>query len=520
MKHFPALFFSILALFGSILPALADNQVNLYKYSAPNGDITLNFSGPVTFKTERFKNPERLVINLYSVNFDRTAHEVSRLRTPWLKDLKSELLLGDSIRLSFFLKNGVNPNVYGKAPTNTLIISPKSHVDEEQRNGIEKAPVQTPQGDTDSGEGTEVGNQDSALQETPGNHSTPNDNRIKIDRINFENGDTMCRLQFSLSGPVKPQAFLLNPDPPRSANYRLVLDLPNTLVSPPEQTIPITDNALVKRIRTGVFDFTVSRIVLDLKQKADFSVTNDPATGQVILTVVPLGGSPDNGVTSPYGSADTGNGEFNGIEPSTEAGALRGRTIVLDAGHGGHDKGTSGSGMFEKNVALDITKRLATLLKDAGVNAVLTRSDDTFIRLPDRPAVANRMGADAFVAIHLNSTGSVRNIWSGTETYFHFQNPDCKELAQYIQSQLVQAIGLPDRGARSDTRIAPRMGFSVLRNSEVPAVLVEVGYLNHPGDAAKLKRPEFRQRAAEGIMAGLRSYFGRNDRSARRSSAQ
>ncbi|MBW3625026.1 MAG: N-acetylmuramoyl-L-alanine amidase [Armatimonadetes bacterium] len=81
----------------------------------------------------------------------------------------------------------------------------------------------------------------------------------------------------------------------------------------------------------------------------------------------------------------------------------------------------------------------------------------------------------------------------------------------------VQAIGLPDRGARRDSRIAPRMGFSVLRNAQVPAVLVEVGYLNHPGDAAKLGNPKFRQRAAEGIMAGLHSYFSRNQQSARRS---
>jgi N-acetylmuramoyl-L-alanine amidase len=188
---------------------------------------------------------------------------------------------------------------------------------------------------------------------------------------------------------------------------------------------------------------------------------------------------------------------------------------VIDPGHGGHDSGTRGHGLIEKNVALDISLKLYALLKNAGVNAVLTRSDDRFLELPDRPAIANRLNADAFVAVHLNSTGSVRNVWSGTETYYHFQDPVCKELAQMVQAQLVLAIGLPDRGARSDSIIYRRLGFSVLRNSQVPAILVEVGYLNHPYDASRLKDADFRERAAEGIMAGLRAFFDRYQRSAK-----
>jgi N-acetylmuramoyl-L-alanine amidase len=478
--------------------------------SSQNGELALSFSAPVVYRTERFNRPDRLVVNLYGVKNEDAARDLTRLKAPWLDRIKTEVILGDSLRLNLYLKDDTSLNVYGVPPTRSLLITPREH-DDAEVNGLVSEETRPSRGTRRSQPPPEPEPSQQDVDETQ-----QDDGKISVEGINFENGGSLCRLQIDLTSPIKPQAFLLSTDPARP---RLVFDLPNAHINPPEQTINVPDNRLISRIRTGVFDHTVARVVLDLKQKVNFAVTRDNDGARVVLSVAALGASHSLEVPS----SDEANtdvqtvdpGSVGGTAPSTEAGSLAGRTIVIDAGHGGHDKGTSGYGLLEKEIALDISKRLYETLKDAGVHAILTRNDDRFIRLPDRPAVANQINADAFVAIHLNSTGSVRNIWSGTETYFHFQDPVCKELARCIQQQLVMAIGLPDRGARSDTTIAKRLGFSVLRNSQVPAVLVEVGYLNHPNDASKLKSPEFRQRAAEGIMAGLRTYFARTQSASR-----
>ncbi len=477
-----------------------------------DGKVNLAFSDAVTYRAERFSNPPRLVLNLYGAQQDRKSPDLTRLRAPWLASVKAQPLFSDSLRLTFQLSQDIDLETQGALRTTSLTLAPRGSTNRGD-DTVMSVPVPAANGTLPPRR-----DKSDASRPTTGGDNAPGDpGKTTVERIGIETGDELCRLQFDLSSDVKPQAFVINPDPPRSSYYRLVMDFPNAAVVPPEQSRAVPDNALIAKLRIGVFDFTAARVVLDLKRKVNYSITTDPASHQVTLTLTPFTGA--GGPAEVGGSTGIGGGDpsFSGAAPSTEAGALQGRTIVIDAGHGGYDNGTNGYGLLEKNVALDISRRLATTLKDAGVNAILTRDDDRFIRLPDRPAVANRIGADAFVAIHLNSTGSVRNIWSGTETYYHFQDPVCRELAKQIQSQLILAIGLPDRGARSDTFIAPRLGFSVLRNSQVPAVLVEVGYLNHPGDAAKLKTPEFRQRAAEGIMAGLRSYFARASQSARRS---
>ena len=485
---------SALAATVPISSARSDDQASLTRATLQSGELTLSFSSPIIYRSERFKRPDRLVINLYGVELDRTARDITRMQASWLDRVKVDPILGDSIRLSLYLDDDADVKIRGESPTESLVIGPTSRRSEtrDEPEIVRPAPS------------------DDRVPSRPDRVTrTSPDGMIQIEQMKFENDGSVCRLICYLNGSVKPQAFLLTTD---RARPRLVLDMPNALVVPAEQSIPVSDSTLISRIRTGVFDRKVARVVLDLKRKINFAVTSDKNTNRVVLTITAANAYQD---TTPSANdrveelpTDGGEGP-EGTAPSLEAGSLQGRTIVIDAGHGGHDRGTTGHGLREKDLALDLSRRLQKILQSAGVNAVLTRGDDRYLTLKDRPAVANRLGADAFVAIHLNNTGSKRNIWSGSETYFHFQDPICKELARHIQSNLVQATGLPDRGARSDTTIAKRTGFAVLRHAQVPAVLVEVGYLNHPGDAAKLRNAAFRQRAAEGIMAGLRSFFER-----------
>ncbi len=196
------------------------------------------------------------------------------------------------------------------------------------------------------------------------------------------------------------------------------------------------------------------------------------------------------------------------LKPKSSNGKLAGKTIVVDAGHGGEDAGTQWSKppVNEKDLTLKIARQLARQLSSEGAAVIMTRNDDTKIPLKERPAIATRSKADIFVSIHINSN-QLNNSRSGTITFFHNQNPICMLLAECIQSEIVKVSGLPGMGTWSDTRIYSS-GFSVLRNATVPAVLVECGFLNHQTDRARMVTAEFQTAVASAIVKGLKVFMG------------
>lgn len=179
--------------------------------------------------------------------------------------------------------------------------------------------------------------------------------------------------------------------------------------------------------------------------------------------------------------------------------SLAGRTIVLDPGHGGHDPGTQALGLVEKELNLDIGLRAEKLLKNAGAKVIMTRSTDVFVTLPGRSKIANSSGADIFVSIHGNSFNGAAK---GVETFWYgkYEKQNSERLAHSLQDRVVPALGLIYR------RVAPG-DFHVIRETKIPSALVEVGFLDHPGDAEKLRTATYRQRAAEGILLGIIDYF-------------
>ncbi len=188
-------------------------------------------------------------------------------------------------------------------------------------------------------------------------------------------------------------------------------------------------------------------------------------------------------------------------------------TIVVDAGHGGHDTGAIGrTGLEEKEVNLAIARRGYELLQGAGVKVRLTRVDDNPVRpwsrgnrvqqrreLLARCEMANNMEADLFVSVHANARARNPEGRRGTETYY--RKEDSAAFAWAMQKELVRACGLPDGGVLKHPK-----SIIVLRGTEMPSVLVEVGYLSHPEDEAKLATREFRERAAQGILNGIKRY--------------
>lgn len=169
-------------------------------------------------------------------------------------------------------------------------------------------------------------------------------------------------------------------------------------------------------------------------------------------------------------------------------------SVVIDPGHGGRDPGAMGpSGVEEKTLNLDIALRVAASLRARGIKVILTRTGDFYVSLEQRCKVANSSRAHCFVSIHCNAY-PVPGAKRGVEVYYYHQRS--LPLARAIHARLVKALGIPDGGIR-------RRRFYVIRRTWIPAVLVEVAYIDHPEEEALLLNPSFRQRAAEAIAEGI-----------------
>lgn len=171
-------------------------------------------------------------------------------------------------------------------------------------------------------------------------------------------------------------------------------------------------------------------------------------------------------------------------------------TVVIDAGHGGHDLGgIRGQKVLEKVVALDVAQRLRKQLDRAGFRTVMTRNADVFVSLGERVAIANAHRDAIFVSVHFNAAPRVGA--RGVETFYATRNS--RPIAAHIQRQL---ISLPLTGNRG----VKHAEFYVLRRNGVRAALTECGFLTNPEDTALAIRSSYRQRLAEGMATAIRSY--------------
>ena len=225
------------------------------------------------------------------------------------------------------------------------------------------------------------------------------------------------------------------------------------------------------------------------------------------------------------------------------------KTIVIDPGHGGKDVGAVGSGRnYEKTVVLNIAKYLKKELQKSGFKVYLTRSGDNFVKLSDRTKYANEKNADIFVSIHANAVAksNAKNVY-GIETYF--LSPARSERAKRVaalenqgeidemswgsknsfltilnQSKLTAsnklAIDIQRNmlyqlwnvyGKKSINDHGVREGpFWVLVGAQMPAVLVEVGYISHPEESQRIKTKKYQEKIAHGMADGIKSYFRKN----------
>jgi N-acetylmuramoyl-L-alanine amidase len=178
------------------------------------------------------------------------------------------------------------------------------------------------------------------------------------------------------------------------------------------------------------------------------------------------------------------------------ASPLRGKTIVIDPGHGGNDGGASGRLYVEKRLTLSTSLELGNLLQKAGAKVVYTRSSDVYVSLAQRYGVSNQLNAHAFISLHYNSCTGV---CSGIETFYYSSAKD-GALARSIQSNLIKSTQQRDRGTKYGT-------YQVLRYNKRPAALVELGFLSNPTEERVIGTATHQKKAAQGIYNGLVAYF-------------
>ena len=178
------------------------------------------------------------------------------------------------------------------------------------------------------------------------------------------------------------------------------------------------------------------------------------------------------------------------------------KLIVIDAGHGDEDPGSSISNVDEKDLNLQIALKLKSALEEEGYEVMMTRSDDTYLTLTERAEFANEVEADLFISIHQNSYIDDSTV-SGIEVYYNesTKTESDEVLAQFIQTELVETTGARDRGIRAYDELV------VTRKTEMPACLVELGYMTNKSELSLLQSDAYQYKLVTGMVNGINQFF-------------
>ncbi len=426
--------------------------------------IALNATGPLRAETRTLPDPDRLVVDLHGAAFRPPDQDLSvghagvtRVRAaqfqvkPYITRVVFDLQQAVDVRL---LTAPTSFDVIIEVRPRGLVGTPAVPPPVVSAPPAPPGPPSRPDDDPHASHGLPV-------VIDPMTPAFPDDGRLRILEVRVEQLGSRFRVLIEATRPFEYTVReLLEPD-------RLVIDIPGGVFVPVKQEIPVA-SAVVSEVRAAQFqaDPDMTRIVIVLKVKVAHTVAAGNGGPNMLVVEIP--------------------------EPN-----IRAHVVALDAGHGGRDMGATGpTGLLEKDIVLDIAQRVRELLVRGGVRVVMTRETDTYVELPDRPRVARQQGATVFVSIHANA--STRSAIAGSETYYLY--PQSQQLAQMIQEELGRVAGLSNRGIRT-------ANFLVLRESDVPAVLVEVAYLSNPDEEVRLRALAFRHRLAEAIVRGVQRFL-------------
>lgn len=335
------------------------------------------------------------------------------------------------------------------------------------------------------------------------------------------------RLVFDLSGPVEHKLVSLPGE--KGQAQRIVITLPDSQFN--------TDAGKVSLANTPIAGFSTEKSGTELKLVIDLSSRAKPKSFLL----------PAN---NQYGDRlvldlfdENGQHETKIVKPASNG--MRDVIIAVDAGHGGEDPGAKGpGGLYEKNVTLAIAKELAELINETpGYSAFLTRSSDYYVSLRGRTQIARNKGADLFVSIHADAFKD--SSAQGAGVFALSQRGATSETARWLaqsenDADLVGGVNLGDKDpvlqevlldlsmtatvatsldmgdkvmgqmkkiTKMHRGFVEQAGFVVLKNPDIPSLLIETGFITNPEEAKNLSNPKYRSRMAHGIFAGIESHF-------------
>jgi len=365
---------------------------------------------------------------------------------------------------------------------------------------------------------------------------------VRVEDIRHWSTPTYTRVVIDLAGEVKYKGHLLKKDPDLKKPRRLYVDLGNAWINKEiETSIPIKNN-LLRMARAGQYDKQTVRVVLDIDNMVGHKIFHLFDPFRIVIDVQGEETRSDKAASAegPPEKKVKGAGGHEELSLAKQLG-LRVRRIIIDAGHGGKDPGAVGrNGMREKEIVLKLARILEGKIRDKlDCQPVLTRTSDIFLALEKRTALANIEKADLFISLHVNAH-RYSNV-QGLETYFlnialdeDSMNLAARENAtstknisdlQVILNDLMlntkihESSRLADfvhRGLMSEVRegyknVTSRgvrqAPFYVLIGAEMPAVLVEIGYITNPVECKRLGNDAYLTRVASGIVKGIERYI-------------
>jgi N-acetylmuramoyl-L-alanine amidase len=379
--------------------------------------------------------------------------------------------------------------------------------------------------------------------------------RAMVKDIRYWSTPNYTRVVIDVKSPVKYEHHLLKADPSHKKPRRLYLDLHNARVSRRiDSVVPIKDD-LLQKARAGQYTEDTVRVVLDTEKLVGYNVFHLYDPFRIVVDVRGFekrktGAQPEDKSEKSFAPAAKNRKIRKGIRRTKEPDqtislarqlGLNVNRIVIDPGHGGKDPGCKSYGKSkEKNITLSLAKRLASRLKkEIGCEVLLTRNKDAFLTLEQRTAIANMEKADLFISLHVNAHKDTRI--HGLETYFLnmatdqqavivaarenatseksisdlqtilndlMMNTKIREssrLAHQVQQGMVGGANHRYKGIRSlGVKQAP---FYVLIGAQMPAVLVEVGFLSNGTERKRLMSKAYQERLAAGICEGIKHYI-------------
>jgi len=436
-----------------------DPLITSVRLDGSGADLTLNVtaSAPVTFSTFKLSKPDRYVIDVAGGVLDTTSLRVNH---PEIGDIR----LGQ-----FSLGPAVSRIVVPTTPR-LKISPPVSHTGTNF-----KFALSLPQ---------------SAVSQYK------NEKVVSCDVGRFSTASsTNSNVTIAFSGPVAYEWRRLT-----EGKNRFVIDFKH-VVFPDNKITKKIDGTLVEQVRISQYaakPVPITRVVLDLNDAVGVKVSSGTAPNSICLAI-----SEDKIDTNM--AVLSGSGALSGTSSYTAIGG-GGKTICIDAGHGGSDSGcvSHAYGYMEKDVTLDICLKMADNLRRRGWNVIMTRETDRDVtwagssntqELGARVDVGANANADIFVSVHCNAAAS-----SAAEgTSLHVYKRSDRALAECIYPHLLRASGRYDRGIQQDR-------FFVLVHSQMPAVLVETAFLSNTTEAKLLGDPNYRQSIADGLADGVCVY--------------